>query len=80
VLAVRYLWHGQEWGGLFSTEPFYNPKTFNSLKILTATSFAALTYIGFDGVTTLQKMWKIPSATFCWRGADLHFCWGEQCT
>ncbi len=38
-----------------STEPFYNPKTFNSHKILTATSFAALTYIGFDGVTTLAE-------------------------
>ena len=55
VLAVRYLWHGQGWAGLFSTEPLYNPKTFNSHKILTATSFAALTYIGFDGVTTLAE-------------------------
>lgn len=54
-LAVRFLWHGQGWGGLFSTQPFYNPATFNSHKILTATSFAALTYIGFDGVTTLAE-------------------------
>src|ERR1700737_866878 len=54
-LAVRYLWHGQGWAGLLSTEPFYNPKTFNSHRILTATSFAALTYIGFDGVTTLAE-------------------------
>jgi putrescine importer len=67
LLAVRYLLHGQGWAGLFSTEPLYNPKTFNSHKILTATSFAALTYIGFDGVTTLPKMLRIPSATFCWR-------------
>src|SRR5438552_9765506 len=54
-LAIRYLWHGQGSAGLFSTAPFYNPKTFNSHKILTATSFAALTYIGFDGVTTLAE-------------------------
>jgi amino acid transporter len=54
-LAIRYLWHRQGWAGLLSTEPFYNPKTFNSHKILTATSFAALTYIGFDGVTTLAE-------------------------
>src|SRR5450631_4824988 len=54
-LAVRYLYHGQGWAGLLSTEPFYNPKTFSSHKILTATSFAALTYIGFDGVTTLAE-------------------------
>src|ERR1700680_1885183 len=54
-LAIRYLWHGQGWAGLFSTEPLYNPKTFNAHRILTATSFAALTYIGFDGVTTLAE-------------------------
>src|ERR1700688_432604 len=54
-LAIRYLWHGQGWAGLLSTEPLYNPKTFNAHKILTATSFAALTYIGFDGVTTLAE-------------------------
>jgi putrescine importer len=54
-LAIRYLWHGQGWAGLFSIEPLYNPRTFNAHKILTATSFAALTYIGFDGVTTLAE-------------------------
>src|SRR5450631_1207159 len=37
-LAIRYLWHGQGWAGLLSTEPLYNPKTFSSHKILTATS------------------------------------------
>jgi len=55
VLAIRYLYGGQGWSGLFSMQPLYDPKTFNSHKILTATSFAALTYIGFDGVTTLAE-------------------------
>src|SRR5215813_13112016 len=55
VLATRFLWASQGWGGLFSTQPFYNPKTFNSHRLWTATSFAALTYIGFDGVTTLAE-------------------------
>jgi putrescine importer len=55
VLAVHYLYHGQGWSGLFSTEPFYNPATFNGHQIWGATSFAALTYIGFDGVTTLSE-------------------------
>jgi amino acid transporter len=55
VLAVRFLYRGQGWHGLFSTEPLYNPHTFNAHRILTATSFAALTYIGFDGVTTLAE-------------------------
>jgi putrescine importer len=54
-LAIRYLGHGQGWAGLLSTEPLYNPRTFNAHKIMTATSFAALTYIGFDGVTTLAE-------------------------
>jgi putrescine importer len=55
VLAVKFLYGGQGWAGLFSLQPLYDPKTFNSHKILTATSFAALTYIGFDGVTTLAE-------------------------
>jgi len=55
VLATRFLFRGHGWSGLFSIEPFYNPATFNSHRILTATSFAALTYIGFDGVTTLAE-------------------------
>jgi len=55
ILAIRYLFRGEGWAGIFSTQPFYNPATFDSHRILTATSFAALTYIGFDGVTTLAE-------------------------
>jgi amino acid transporter len=55
VLAVRYLFHFQGWHGVFSLQPFYDPKTFHPRMIWTATSFAALTYIGFDGVTTLAE-------------------------
>jgi putrescine importer len=54
-LAVRYLFHTQGWAGLFSVKPFYQPATFHFHRIWTATSFAALTYIGFDGVTTLSE-------------------------
>jgi len=60
VLAVRFLYLGQGWGGLFSTQPFYDPRTFNFSAVATATSFAALTYIGFDGVTTLAEDVKNP--------------------
>ncbi len=55
VLSVRFLFGLQGWHGLFSIQPFYDPATFNAHRILTATSFAALTYIGFDGVTTLTE-------------------------
>lgn len=55
LLAIRYLFHTAGWHGLFSIEPFYNPRTFDPRAMWTATSFAALTYIGFDGVTTLAE-------------------------
>jgi len=55
VMAVHYLYYLQGWHGVFSVQPFYDPKTFNPRVIWTATSYAALTYIGFDGVTTLAE-------------------------
>ncbi|MBM3724336.1 MAG: APC family permease [Acidobacteria bacterium] len=50
-LAVRYLGGS----GLVSSLPFYDPGTFKLGTVLTATSVAALTYGGFDGVTTLAE-------------------------
>jgi putrescine importer len=55
ILAIRYLVQTVDWSGLLSLQPFYDPRTFNVRSIATATSFAALTYIGFDGVTTLAE-------------------------
>lgn len=59
ALAVRYL----GWGELFSVQPFYDPRTFDPRAIATATSLAALTYIGFDGVTTLAEEVRDPKRT-----------------
>jgi putrescine importer len=58
--AVRYLFYLGHWGGIFSIQPFYDPETFNTRLIWGATSFAALTYIGFDGITTLSEDVKNP--------------------
>jgi putrescine importer len=55
VLAVGFLFHHQGWSGVFSSQPFYNPRTFHIGAMATATSFAALTYIGFDSVSTLAE-------------------------
>ena len=55
VLAVRFLVARDGAAGLFSTLPFYNPATFNLRDLAGATSFAALTYLGFDAVTTLAE-------------------------
>ena len=60
ILAIRYLWIRQGVAGLFSTAPFYNPATFSARRIAHATSFAALTYLGFDAVTTLAEEVKNP--------------------
>lgn len=53
--TTRYLaLHGGA-HALFSIAPIYNPSAFHVGAVMTATSFAALTYIGFDGVTTLAE-------------------------
>ena len=60
VMAIRYLMlHGGS-SALFSLTPIYNRATFDWGDVFTATSFAALTYIGFDGVTTLAEDVKNP--------------------
>jgi putrescine importer len=59
-LAVHYLTGHHGVAGLFSTRPFYNPSTFNVRDIARATSFSALTYLGFDAVTTLAEDVKNP--------------------
>ena len=60
ILAIRYLFKTQGMGGLFSAQPFYDPRTFQLRAIATGTSLAALTYIGFDGVTLLAEEVKNP--------------------
>lgn len=55
ALATRYLISHRGWSGLVSGAPFYAAKTFDLTSIATATSFAALTYLGFDAVTTLAE-------------------------
>ena len=52
VAAVRYLLHQH---GVSYTQPFYDPNTFSLSRISTGTSVAVLTYIGFDGISTLSE-------------------------
>jgi putrescine importer len=63
VLAVRFLFGRSGWSGVFAFTPFYDPRTFRIGDIATATSLAALTYIGFDGVTTLAEEVRDPKRT-----------------
>lgn len=59
-LAVRYVVSHGSGSSLISSAPFYSPETFNVRAIATATSFAALTYLGFDSVTTLAEEVRNP--------------------
>ncbi len=53
--VIRYIWGLHTYGPRFFTQPFYNPDTFNLPKLFTGTSVAVLTYIGFDGISTLSE-------------------------
>jgi amino acid transporter len=55
VAAVRWLLHLQHPGPGFFTAPFYDPATFNMRGLLRGTSIAVLTYIGFDGISTMAE-------------------------
>jgi len=53
--AIRYVFINNGLGGLLTIRPFYNPETFSLGAIGSETALAALTYIGFDGLTTLSE-------------------------
>jgi putrescine importer len=52
--AVRYLLSTPLPEGAF-IKPFYDPATFSWPLVLTGASIASLTYIGFDGISTLSE-------------------------
>lgn len=60
ILAARYLLRAQALPGLFSLQPFYRRAAFHLSSMSAATSLAALTYGGFDGVSTLSEDAKNP--------------------
>jgi putrescine importer len=60
VEAVRFVVLHEHYRGLFSMQPIYNPATFNLRALAAGTSFAALVFIGFDGVSILAEEVKNP--------------------
>ncbi len=58
--AVNWLLHLSHPGAEFFVRPFYDPATFNTSGLLRGTSIAVLTYIGFDGISTLTDEAKDP--------------------
>ena len=55
VSAARYIFGHPHGGAAFFTRPFYDPATFSAGAVLGGTSIAVLTYIGFDGISTLSE-------------------------
>jgi amino acid transporter len=53
--AVRYLWLHPPGGLAGWSQPFYDPKTFSFATVSSGASLAVLTYIGFDGISTLSE-------------------------
>lgn len=52
AMAARAVWSH---GAVSFWQPFYDPATFNPSRIFHGTSIAVLTYIGFDGISTLSE-------------------------
>jgi amino acid transporter len=55
VAAARYVFGNPHDGAGFLRRPFYDPETWNLRAVLGGTSIAVLTYIGFDGISTLSE-------------------------
>jgi len=54
VAAARYLL-GQTLDGAALARPFYDPASFSWSRVSSGTALAVLTYIGFDGISTLSE-------------------------
>lgn len=58
--AAHYVYATPHGGFAYFTRPFFDPKTFSLRSVLGGTSLAVLTYIGFDGISTLSEEAKNP--------------------
>jgi putrescine importer len=60
AFVIRSIWGLHEYGAVFFTQPFYDPKTFSFNGVFRGTSIAVLTYIGFDGISALSEETEKP--------------------
>lgn len=60
VATVRFVLNIPHLDAEYFLRPFYDPKTFSVAAVSTGTSLAVLTYIGFDGISTLSEEVKNP--------------------
>ena len=79
VLALKYLYGGQGWAGLFSLQPIYNPKTFDCAQdsegeFVCSVDLHRLRWRDHTG----RRCGESQAERSAGRGADLHFCRGLQ--
>lgn len=55
VAAVHALLHGTGMGTLLSWKPFYDPAVFSLTAVMSTTPIAVLSFLGFDGISTLAE-------------------------
>jgi len=60
IVAAHYVFRHSHAESGFLWHPFYDPNTFHLKSVLGGTSLAVLTYIGFDGISTLSEEAKNP--------------------
>jgi putrescine importer len=53
--TIRFIFHLPQYPEAYFLRPFYNPETFTVSRVFHGTSVAVLTYIGFDGISTLSE-------------------------
>ena len=53
--TIRYIFNLPQYPEAYFLRPFYNPQTFTLNRVFHGTSVAVLTYIGFDGISTLSE-------------------------
>jgi amino acid transporter len=53
--TIRYIFHLPQYPESYFLRPFFNPQTFTVGRVFHGTSVAVLTYIGFDGISTLSE-------------------------
>lgn len=63
VLAVNFVFIQGQGAGGFSIQPFYQPDHLDWGFVATATSIAVLSFLGFDGISTLAEETKNPRKT-----------------
>jgi len=73
VVAARYIFGHPHDGAASIRGPSTTPSLWNTKAVLSGTSIAVLTYIGFEknGISTLSEEAETRAAIFCCNGADL---------